>query len=241
MIRTSLIAGLLLAATCSSPLPPPSDAEQQAAIQALDLLQRVQITTLAGAFEAISTHSHTRHTRIVRQTNRHFRTSSRVVHYGPSRVPVVLGERIDEYFGETLQLPSDVADLPSAIASESLNYTIPRFRDEYTYRVRSDTLIWTRPAQVIDISARPGSNQDVRHARYVIDQASGILTAYELEISSLDMLYKEHSHYLFQLRPGLGDMWVPYQAHIDIRLGLPLGRSRYLTRHITCYNYDGGL
>lgn len=240
MLRASLIAVLLFSSACSSPLPPPSEAEQLLAVDALESLQQIQTSTLSKAFESISDRSHTRHIRVMRQTSQHHQASSQVVRYRANHVPVILGERFDGEFGQTLQLPPNPIDFPAEIDFDSFSFTSPRFRDEFSYRIVSDTLVWGRPAQAIDVSARTDSDQEVQYARYVIDLASSTVTSFELEFNTLDMLHKEYSRYLLRLRPGSDSTWVPYQVYVDVSIGLPLGRSRRMMQRITFYNYDYG-
>ena len=132
----------------------------------------------------------------------------------------------------------DLAALDSLIMPGEPAYLNPRFRDEFEFHILPDTLYWDQPVQVIEITARAGSKQDLRRVRYYVDRATGTLVDYRLERNSSQILYGEHSHYVLSLRPGPDNAWVPYQVGIAVTMHLPPQRTRLIKREVTFYDYD---
>ena len=117
-------------------------------------------------------------------------------------------------------------NLAPGVLPEEPAYLSPRSREAYAYRRLPDTLLAGRPAQVLDVRARPstGDNQDVRHVRLYVDRASGILAAVTLERRSQSILFDEETRLFAQIQPADGG-WQPaaaqYETRIDALLRAP--------------------
>lgn len=215
--------------SCSAPLPPPSETEQEAADAALKILSQSQTDEILNAFDEIATWSYTRHDRTENRTAREYESFTRLVKVDTSgSVTVIVGS--DSV--EALDLPS----LAEAMMPDDVPYLMERFKDEFSYQIQEDTTYWTHPAYEITVQARPGSAQQGVTASYMYDAASNKLISANLHNFSSTILFGESSRYQLQLRP-IGTAWVPYRLSTHVTLKLPLGQEQIFARNVTFYDY----
>ena len=225
----AVIVCLPFCMSCSAPLPPPSEKEQEAADAALAILSQSQTDEILNAFDEIATWSYSRHDRTENRTAPEYESFTRLVKVDTSgSVTVIVGSDSVEAL--------DLSGLAEAMMPDDLPYLMERFKDEFSYQIREDTTYWTRPAYEITIQARPGSAQEGVMASYIYDTASNKLISANLHNFSSTILFGESSRYLLQLRP-IGTAWVPYRLSAHVTLKLPLGQEQIFARNVTFYNY----
>lgn len=238
MPLTRLAIPLLLLAACNNSLAPPSSEMQQRAIAIIDTLETIDMSLLEEAFAEGLRRPHIQHWMDQRRTPSNVSMHSRQLH-------VDAGGAVTQVFGlgQTARETNDVvqainSQFPNSIIPEDPAYLSDRFRDEFVYRVLPDTLYWGRPVQVIEVEARPGSRQDLRHVRFYMDRETGALIDYRLTRQSSQILYSEDSRYRVSLRPEAGGGWRPHQISIKVVMHLPPARARMITRDITFADFE---
>lgn len=215
--------------SCSTPLPPPSETEQEAADAALEILSQSQTDEILNAFDEITTWSYTRHDRTENRTAHEYESFTHLVKVDPSgSVTVIMGSDSIEAL--------DLSGLAEAMIPDDVPYLMERFKDEFSYQIREDTTYWTRPAYEITVQARPGSAQEGVMASYMYDAVSNKLISVNLHNFSSTILFGESSRYQLQLRP-IGTVWVPHRLSAHVTLTLPFGQEQIFARNVTLYNY----
>ena len=223
------IACLPFCMSCSAPLPPPSETEQEAADAALKILSQSQTDEILNVFDEIGTWSYTRHDRTENRSAREYESFTRLLKVDTSgSVTAIMG--LDSIAA------LDLSGLAEAMLPDDVPYLMERFKDEFSYQIREDTTYWTRPAYEITVQARPGSSQGEMAASYVYDAASNKLISANLHNFSSTILFGESSRYQLQLRP-MGTTWVPYRLSAHVKLKLPFGQEQIFARNVTFYNY----
>ncbi|QXD14941.1 hypothetical protein GQ464_016215 [Rhodocaloribacter litoris] len=200
---------------------------------ALAVLSTLRRDAFSGAFAALSAYRYTRYSRTEQLDagGRRIAFAEQVVrHAGPApeHIRVDSGGTFDFGFFRRFVSPArpteSPRDLSPYLLAEEPAFLSPRNRDAFSYRLQPDTLIWDRPAQVVEVRARPvaGEEQRVRMARLYLDRATGELIA--LAVARLDpaLLFREESRYFAALRPVGDSTWVPHLVRFHTRLHLPL-------------------
>jgi len=234
MSVTRILAPVLCLAACSGSLEPPGPAAQQEAIAVAGIIESLDVQLFEEAFRAGLARPHVRHQRVRRRDQRGLHLQQQMIQLGTDGLQVVLHSRGDM----PDEPPGDLAQLPRSIMPEEPAFLSARFRDEFVFRQLPDTLYWGHPVQIVDVTARPGSRQEIKVVRYTIDRATGQLVDYQLTRKNTQMLYSEHSRYRLSLRPGSADTWLPYQVDIEVLMRLPPARTRKFTREITFSDYE---
>lgn len=219
--------GLLI--SCSPPLPPPSEAERETANTALELLSENQTNEIYTAFEEIADWSYIRHERTEHRSAQKYESYTHAVRVDPTSSMEILN-------GPDSIALTDLSGLIDAMVPVDPPYLTERFKDEFSYAIREDTIYWSRPAYEIKIQARSGSTQGKIMASHIYDAASHKLIAANLHNFSSTVLFEESSRYQFQLQP-IGTTWVPYRLNAQVTLNLPFGREQIFARNVTFYNY----
>ena len=219
----------LFCMSCSAPLPPPSETEQEAANAALEILFQSRMDEILNAFDEIATWSYTRHDRTENRSAREYESFTHLVNVDTSgSITVITG--LDSVTA------LDLSGLVEAMMPNDVPYLMERFKDEFSYQIQQDTTYWAHPAYGITIQARPGSTQGGVTASYVYDAASNKLISANLHNFSSTILFEESSRYQLQLRP-IGTAWVPYRLSAHVTLKLPFGQEQIFARNVTFYNY----
>ncbi len=219
--------GLLI--SCSPPLPPPSEAKRETANAALELLSKNQKNEIHTAFEEIADWSYIRHERTENRSAQNYESYTHAVKVDPANSTEIL-------VGSDSIALTDLSGLIHAMVPVDPPYLAERFKDEFSYAIREDTIYWSRPAYEIKIQARSGSTQGKVIASHIYDAASHKLIAANLHNFSSTVLFKESSRYQFQLQP-IDTIWVPYRLNAQVTLNLPFGREQVFARNVTFYNY----
>ena len=128
----------------------------------------------------------------------------------------------------------------NGIIPEEAAYLLDRFEDDFLYQIQEDAQYWFQPARVINITARPGANQAIQSASYVLDESSGQLVSLSFRNHTQTILFEETSQYQLQLRPGPDGAWVPYRLAARVTLQLPSRQQRLFARNVTFYGYITG-
>ena len=215
--------------SCSTPLPPPSETEQETADAALEILSQSQTNEILNAFDEIATWSYTRHDRTENRTAREYESFTRQVRFDTSGSATVI-------MGSDSVAALDLSGLAEAMIPDDVPYLMDRFKDEFSYQIREDTTYWTRPAYEIIIQARPGSAQEGITASYMYDAVSDKLISANLHNFDSTILFGESSRYQLQLRP-IGAAWVPHRLSAHVILKLPFGQEQIFARNVTFYDY----
>ena len=120
--------------------------------------------------------------------------------------------------------PAAPTELLDALLPEDPAYLAARTRSAFRYRLRPDTVLWQRPARVVEIRAAPGEGdgQNIRRARLYLDAETGALVALSLSRRGRALFFGETTDLYAGLRPAEGGTWLPHQTHVRTRLDGPL-------------------
>ncbi|MCY4159778.1 MAG: hypothetical protein OXE92_10180 [Bacteroidetes bacterium] len=228
-LRLKAILILWFWASCSSPLPPPSEAEQEIADAALETLSGVQVNEILNAFNELSNWAYTRHDHIQNRSARQYESSKYLINVDSEGLSVMT-------LGPDTAAVTNLSSIVEAIMPEESPHLMERFKDDFSYHMNEDTSYWSYPAHKIIIKGRPGSTQDIVTASYVYDAASRKLISASFHTYSSTILFEELSYYQIQLRPT-GTAWVPYRLNMHVTLRLPFGQQQVFARNVTFYNY----
>ena len=234
MHLTRILAPVLFLAACSGSLEPPDAAVQQQAMAIVEVIETLDIQLFEETFAAGLARPHIRHQTIQHRDQRGMHLQQQTMQVGEDGLQTLLHSRgeVNEDHAE------DLAQLPRRIMPEEPAFLGVRFRDEFRFRLLSDTLYWGRPVQVVNVTARPGSNQELKEVRYTVDRATGLLVNYQLTRRNSQVLYGENSRYQLSLRPGPANAWLPHQVSIELLMRLPAARTRMITRQLTFSDYE---
>lgn len=243
-----LLLALLPGCTADAPpVPaevPPADAEATA--EALAVLREADLGAVREAFARLP---ETPHTRYVRTTQRDdagalLAAWARTMRFAtgteaPTVVRVDSAGRFDfGYLGGFVEASAGTgtrADLPAYLLPEDPAYLAPRSRESFRYALHPDTVLWGRPAHVVEVTARPGTGdeQPIRRARLYVDRDAGVVVALVLERRSTAFFFREDSRLYAALRPARGG-WHPFLTRFDTRLRMPF-RPPQRFRTVTAY------
>lgn len=233
-LRAFLLFGvsvfLLTSATCSSPPLPPSAEEREAADAILEILSTTQTSIISDAFSRASEWPHTRLDRTEGRGENSYNSVTQLVRVDSSGTFVIVA-------GSDSTDSGDLSALVDGIIPEEAAYLLDRFEDDYLYQIQEDAQHWLQPARVITITARPGANQAIQSASYVLDDSSGQLVSLSFRNHTQTILFEETSQYQLQLRPGPDGAWVPYRLAARVTLQLPSRQQRLFARNVTFYGY----
>ncbi|RMF60810.1 MAG: hypothetical protein D6746_06370 [Bacteroidetes bacterium] len=239
----ALLAVLALVAGCSpgTPLPPPPT-DDPTADSAFVLLSSMQRTRLDTAFARLAAYDFTRLDRVVERDARGLRIAFdetivasdapasplRHDHAGTfSRGP--FGGWLG---GSTTAPPPD--PVPYLLDTEPAFLT-PRYRDAFTYRLLPDTLLWGRLARVVEVAARPGTEQRLRAARLYLEAETNELIGLRVRREDPALLFRERSRYVLTLRPAGGPDWLPHLFRYHTALVPLFGAPRHFERLVVHY------
>ena len=132
---------------------------------------------------------------------------------------------------------ADPVDLIPYVLPDDLGYQDPRNVDKYLFRFRPDTLLWDRQAHVIEIKAKPdlADGLNVRLVRQFIDVESNKLVGVYLERVDLALLFREESEFYVDLKPGPGEVFLPYNTRFQTKIGTPF-RGTYKIRTVSTFS-----
>lgn len=248
--RLPLLVLLALVACNGTDAPPaglPADDDRAVVLATLDSLPD---QTFRAAFQHLSSISHTRRTRTEQlgADGQVLASIERVIHYdAQTGTPTLL--RVDSSgafhfgyltpFASTDPITLDAADLADALLPEDPPYLTPRNREAFTYQILPDTAWGTGTARVLDIRLRPGDDmeQDIRHARYYLDDPSGQLLGIRLSRTKQMLLFREETHQAAIIRRLAGTTYVPATLTTSTRLNVPLRPLQHF-RTTTTFAYD---
>ena len=253
-VLTSLLLGLAFATT--GPAPSHTTVAPRAfpqADSAFALLSRVRMDALSEAFATLPRYTYTRQVRTEQLDAAHTLTAFREQR---ARITTLEGRRVltteavrsagtfdaglANRFAEAPDTLYEAHLLTDYVLPEDPAYREPRNREAYTYRFRPDTLLWGRPVQVVEVSARPevGDAQAIRQVRLYVEKATETLVGLDLELTTRTLLFQERNHTSIRLRPALEGGWVPAQTRFEVFLDLPFTPPRYLRTTTTYYAFS---
>ena len=129
-----------------------------------------------------------------------------------------------ERFTEDPTRTTDLAPFPDNILPEDPPYLSPRNREAYTYMFLPDTVLAGQPVRVIEVQARPDSDQEasIQRGRFYLLPDDETLLALELERLENGLLFREEGRYAITLRPApAGRGWLPASTEADVHLDAP--------------------
>jgi len=131
----------------------------------------------------------------------------------------------------------DPNDLVPFVLPDDVGYLNPRDRDKYSYKLLSDTLLWDRQAQVVEVRAKPelADGLNVRRVRHYIDRATNELMAVYLERIDLAMLFREESQFYVHVRPNNRGKLLPYNTRFQTLIMTPF-RDANKIRTVSTYS-----
>ena len=130
----------------------------------------------------------------------------------------------------------DPVDLVPFVIPEDVGYDKSRNRDRYSFHFLSDTLMWDRQAQVIEVRARPdlADGLNVRRVRHYIDRATNQLVAVYLERIDLALWFREESEFYVDVRPSQFGGMLPYNTRFQTKIMTPY-RDTYKFRTVSTF------
>ena len=203
--------------------------EQEAASAALDVLSEVQLDGILSAFNELPNWSYTRYDFTENRNAHQYESSTHLVRVDSSGSLTVI-------IGSDSMIATDLSDTVEAMMPDDTPYLTERFKDDFYYDMRGDTSYWSRPAHKITIRSRPGSDQDIFEASYILDASSNKLVHTSFHKYNRTILFEELSRYNLQLRP-VGATWLPYRLNTHVTLKLPSGQQQIFVRNVIFYNY----
>jgi len=217
--------------SCSPPLPPPSQMEQETADVVLESLSRIEMDKFLNVFNELSDWSYTRYDHLENRSAHKYESSIHLVRIDSSGSPIILT-------GSDSSVVTDLSSIVEAtMPSEEAPYLTDRFKGNFSYRMRKDSIYWSHPVHEIVIQGRSGSDQDVLTASYIYDTVSNQLVSARFHEYNHTILFEQISRYHLQLRP-MGAKWVPYRLSMHVTLKLPFGQQQIFARNVIFYNYN---
>lgn len=244
-----LLVSCLAVAACGDRAPgtaPAVEASSGERPAVLAFLAEIDTSSVHAAFSQLPQHAFTRFTRTEQfdQSDHRIAYREHVIRYtpgGPARITAAdssgpfdfgfLGRFVDP------ETPVELRpDLAAHLLPENPPYLDERNRDAFDYRMRPDTMLGNRAAQVVEIRARPGEGdgQNIRLVRLYADRETKALLALHLERINQAMWFREESVLDVRVRPESEAGWVPEHTHFASRLSMPLRptqRFRTITRY----------
>lgn len=129
-----------------------------------------------------------------------------------------------ERFAKDSTRTIDLALFPTHILPEDPPYLSPRNREAYAYTFLPDTMLAGQVVRVIEVQARPNSDQEqtIQRGRFYIHPDDETLLGLELERLEQGLLFREKSRYAIMLHPaGDGSGWLPASTVADVHLDAP--------------------
>jgi len=234
-----LLLLLLLQIGCSSSEEEPGTTatdtqETNQRDEALATLAALNQDTMREAFARLSDFSYTTRTRteqcdeqgqvlaISATTARHFGADSISVLNTNTTGRFAFGWM--ERFTEDPTRTIDLAPFPTHILPEDPPYLSPRNREAYNYTFLPDTMLADQSVHVIEVQARPDSDQEqtIQRGRFYIHPDDETLLGLELERLEQGLLFREESRYAITLHPAPdGSGWLPASTEADVHLDAP--------------------
>lgn len=256
LLRRSLCIGLLalLAGACgtaprgSEDVAVPDPAARDSALAVLDGLDEAPFRT---AFERLPERPHARYQRTAqRDAEGHLQAMiRRTFGYTPGRGLALLAADTSGAFDygylagfadADATEPAAPGELLDALLPEDPAYLAARTRSAFRYRLRPDTVLWQRPARVVEIRAAPGEGdgQNIRGARLYLDAETGALVALALSRRGRALFFSETTDLFASLRPAPDGTWRPHLTHVRTRLDGPLRPPQRLETVTTYYAFE---
>lgn len=130
-----------------------------------------------------------------------------------------------ERFSENPTSVIDLKPFPAHILPEDPPYLSPRNREAYAYTFLPDTMLADQSVRVIEVQARPDSDQEqtIQRGRFYIHPDNKTLLALELQRLEQGLLFREESRFSITLHPSPdGTGWLPASTQADVHLNAPL-------------------